>query len=51
MYKEFGKGFAVANFKNMRQFYRAFPNRHTLCDDLSWSQYNLLMRIDDEKLG
>ena len=25
--KEFGKGFSVANLKNMRQFYLAFKNR------------------------
>ena len=43
------KGFTVANLKNMRQFYRTFPIRHTLCDELSWSHYRLLMRIEDEK--
>ena len=32
----------------MRQFYRAFPIRHTLCDELSWSHYRLLMRIENE---
>ena len=47
--KEFGKGFTVTNLKYMRQFYRAFPIRHTLCDELSWSHYRLLMRIEDEK--
>lgn len=47
--KEFGKGFTVINLKYMRQFYRAFPIRHTLCDKLSWSHYRLLMRIEDEK--
>ena len=26
-----------------------FPNRHTLCADLSWSHYRLLMRIADEE--
>lgn len=31
------------------QFYRTFPIRHTLCEELSWSHYNLLMRIEDEK--
>lgn len=36
---ELGKGFTVTNLKYMRQFYRAFPNRHTLCDELSWSHY------------
>ena len=46
---EFGKGFTVTNLKYMRQFYRAFPNRHTLCDELSWSHYRLLMRVENEK--
>ena len=43
---EFGKGFTVANLRNMRQFYTVFENRYTLCSELSWSHYRLLMRID-----
>ena len=46
---EFGKGFSVANLKNMRQFYCMFPIRYTLCSELSWSHYRLLMRIADEE--
>ena len=46
---EFGKGFTIANLKNMRQFYRAYPNRYTLCSELSWSHYRVLMRISDDK--
>lgn len=46
---EFGKGFTVRNLRNMRQFYLAYPKRHTLCADLSWSHYRLLIRISDEK--
>ena len=46
---EFGKGFSIANLKNMRQFYCMFPIRYTLCSELSWSHYRLLMRIADEK--
>lgn len=46
---EFGKGFTVRNLRAMRQFYCLFPNRHTLCAELSWSHYRLLMRIADEK--
>ena len=49
MTKDFGKGFTIANLKNMRQFYLAFPNRYTLCSQLSWSHYRLIMRVDDEK--
>ena len=48
MTAEFGKGFSVQNLRNMRQFYCTFPNRYTLCSDLSWSHYRVLMRIADE---
>jgi hypothetical protein len=44
---EFGKGYTATNLKYMRQFHAAFPNRHTLCDQLSWSHYRLLMKIDN----
>ena len=45
---EFGKGFTVANLRNMRQFFLTYPKRYTLCSELSWSHYRILMRIDDE---
>jgi hypothetical protein len=44
---EFGKGFTTTNLKYMRQFYAAFPIRHTLCDQLSWSHYRLLMKLNN----
>lgn len=44
---EFGKGFTERNLRAMRQFYVNFPIRHTLCAELSWSHYRLLIRIDD----
>lgn len=47
--KEFGKGFTTTNLKYMRKFYRTFLIRHTLCDELSWSHYRLLMKIENEK--
>lgn len=47
--KDFGKGFTTTNLKMMRQFYQAFPNSHTLCDQLSWSHYRLIMRIDNSQ--
>ena len=47
--EEFGKGFTVANLRNMRQFYIAYPKRYTLCSELSWSHYRTLMRIKDER--
>lgn len=46
---EFGKGFDESNLRKMRQFYSVFPIRDTLCPELSWSHYRLLMRISDEK--
>ena len=48
--KEFGKGFTITNLKYMRQFYLAFSKGHTLCDQLSWSHYRLLSKIDDENI-
>lgn len=46
--KEFGAGFTERNLRNMRQFYLTFPIRNTLCAELSWSHYRLLMRIEDQ---
>ena len=45
---EFGKGYTVANLKNMRQFYRTFQNRYALRSELSWTHYRSLMRVKDE---
>ena len=33
----------------MRQFYCTFPIRDTLCLELGWSHYRLLMHIPDEQ--
>ena len=46
---EFGKGYTIANLRNMRQFYLTYQKHYTLCSELSWSHYRLLMRVDDEK--
>jgi predicted nuclease of restriction endonuclease-like (RecB) superfamily len=45
--KDFGKGFSQQSLRNMRQFYSCFPIRSTLCSELSWSHYRLIMRIDN----
>jgi predicted nuclease of restriction endonuclease-like (RecB) superfamily len=47
--EEFGKGFTVANLRNMRQFYQTFPNRYALRSELSWTHYRSLMRVDNQK--
>jgi predicted nuclease of restriction endonuclease-like (RecB) superfamily len=44
---EFGKGFTERNLQAMRQFYLAFPIPHTVCAELSWSHYRLLMKINN----
>jgi len=40
---EFDKGFTNTNLKMMRQFYNAFSNSHTLCDQFTWSHHRLEM--------
>ncbi len=47
--KDFGKGFDPTNLRNMRQFYELFPIRDTLCRELTWSHYRLLLRVDDKE--
>lgn len=50
--EEFGSGFSLANLKNMRLFYRCFPDldkkSYTVCSELSWSHFRLLIRIQNE---
>ena len=45
---DLGKGFTQANLRYMRLFYLAFRNCHTLCDELSWSHYRLLISLENE---
>lgn len=45
---EFGRGFNETNLKYMRQFYLAFPKSHSLRDELSWTHYRLLLKIERE---
>jgi predicted nuclease of restriction endonuclease-like (RecB) superfamily len=45
---EFGKGFDETNLRKMRQFFQTFPIRDTLCLNLSWSHYRLLMKVKNE---
>lgn len=47
--EEFGKGFDERNLRNMRQFYKTFQKWNTVCSELSWSHYRLLMRIKEEE--
>lgn len=46
--ENFGKGFTSTNLKYMRQFYITFPKGHALSDQLSWTHYRMLMKVNDE---
>lgn len=47
---EFGKGFAVANLWNFKQFYLTFPGEklYALRRELTWTHYRLIMRVEGE---
>lgn len=48
---EFGKGFAPDNLRNFRQFYLCFSKEEicdTVCSELSWSHFRMLMRIENK---
>ena len=59
---EYGRGYSVTNLKYFRQFFLVFPDlfvpnllsdnniqiRQTLSDQLSWSHYSLLMRVENQ---
>lgn len=45
---EFGHGFTQTNLKYMRLFYSKFPIRHALRDELTWTHYRLLLRVENE---
>lgn len=46
--KDFGSGFSYRQLNFCRQFYLTFPIVNTLRSQLNWSQYKLLIRIEDE---
>jgi predicted nuclease of restriction endonuclease-like (RecB) superfamily len=46
---EFGRGFNETNLKYMRQFFTVFPIRHAVRDELTWTHYRLLLRVENRK--
>ena len=44
----FGSGFSKRQLELCRQFYQIFPIANALRSQLNWSQYKLLLRIDNE---
>lgn len=45
---EFGSGFSKRQLERARQFYRTYPIASALRSQFNWSQYRLLMQIDNE---
>jgi predicted nuclease of restriction endonuclease-like (RecB) superfamily len=45
---EYGTGFSVRILELSRQFYRTFPIANAVRSQLSWTQYKLLIRIENE---
>jgi hypothetical protein len=48
---EFGSGFGRVNLFAMRKFYLAFPKVQTLCEQLGWSHYRLLITVENMPLA
>ena len=44
---EDGSGFSIRQLELCRQFYRTYPIANTLRSQLNWSQYRMLIQIDD----
>lgn len=45
---EYGSGYSKRQIELFRQFYRTFPIANTLYSQLSWSQYKIIIRIDNQ---
>ena len=45
---EFGKGFSIINLRRMRKFYTLFPIRSSVMNELSWTHYLELIKIEEE---
>lgn len=46
--KDFGSGFSIRQLELCRQFYTNFPITNALRSQLNWTQYKLLLRIENE---
>ena len=44
--QKYGKGFTETNLKYFRLFYTVFPIRHSVSDELSWTHYRHLLRVE-----
>ena len=48
--KELGKGYTERNLRNMRSFYIKFKKWHTVCAELNWSHYRLLLSMSNNNM-
>jgi len=46
---ESGQGFDERNLRHMRAFFQAFPIWNAVRSELSWTQYRLLLRVEDDR--
>ncbi|HPI02787.1 MAG TPA: PDDEXK nuclease domain-containing protein [Candidatus Goldiibacteriota bacterium] len=46
---EFGQGFDASNLSNMRKLYLTYPILDALRQELSWTHYRILIRIDNKQ--
>lgn len=44
---EYGSGFSIRQLEQSRQFYKIFPIANALRSQLNWTQYRLLIQIND----
>ena len=45
---DYGKDFNRTNLRYMRQFYLMFKNHHALRDELTWTHYRFLLKVENE---
>ena len=45
---EFGKGFSIINLRRMRKFYSLFKIRSSVMNELSWTHYLELIKIEED---
>ena len=48
--RDFGEGYDVSNLTRMRKFYLMFPIIDTVCQQLTWSHYRLLIVIKEKHI-
>ncbi len=46
---EFGKGFDYTNLSNMRKFYQTFPIVDAVRQQLTWTHYRMLLKVDSSQ--